>query len=96
MATYYEIEGKDNVLCQSLTFGYLYDVEQGLIPDNDMLGAVVDGTNLDKEGVRALSRVQVNEIWELVKRETYPELYEEDGSEKDLSNISESNDKKKA
>jgi hypothetical protein len=71
------------IRCQSMTFGYLYDVEQGLLDDN-LLEAVANGTDMSEDDIRALTRVEVNEIWEIVKKETYPELYNEDGTEKDI------------
>ena len=96
MATKYLIDGdkKKPVICQSLTFGYLYDIEQGIIED-DMMGALQDGCDLDLDGVRALTRIQVTEIWEIIKKETYPELYDVDGNPLDLDD-EPSEDKKKA
>lgn len=94
MSKLYRIIGKDSVTCQSLTFGYLYDIEEGVIKET-ILGAIIDGSNLDEDGVRALTRVQANEIWEIIKKETYPELYDEDGNELTVD-IEPEEDKKKA
>ena len=96
MTKKYKIEGtKKSVTCQSLTFGYMYDVEQGVVEES-IMSAVLDGTDLDEKGIRSLTRVQVNEIWEIVKQLTYPELYNEDGSPKEFDLEDEVDDKKKA
>lgn len=94
MASIYKTDAKTKVICQSLTFGYMYDIEQGIVEEN-IMGAVLDGTDLTLEKLRALTRVQVNEIWEVVKKETYPELYNEDGSMREMDDVLGEDDKKK-
>ncbi len=94
MATKYEFnDNREPLVCQALTFGYLYDIEQGVITDDNLSLAIMDSTCIDMDGFRALRRNEIPEIWEVIKKETYPELYDDDGKEIDLPE--EDDDKKK-
>jgi len=82
MATTYERgEGKEPIICQSLTFGYLYDIEVGVVTDDNLSLAIMDSTGMDMDMFRSLRRTEIPIIWEIIKRETYPEIYDEDGNE---------------
>ena len=94
MSTKYEFNDKRKPLvCQALTFGYLYDMEAGLIEDVNLSLAIMDSTGIDMEAFRALRRNEIPEIWEIIKKETYPELYDANGKEIELPD--EDNNKKK-
>ena len=86
--------GKLKVVIQSLTFGYLYDIENDIIVESP-LGLMLDATNLSEDDIRTLTRIETSEIVDLITKETYPELYDEDGKqiEQDLSEFND--DKKK-
>jgi hypothetical protein len=93
MAKFIEIDGT-KILCKSLTFGYMYDVENGFIQE-DILTAVEDATDLTTDEIRALTRVDVLSLWEEIKRQTYPEIYNEDGTLIEMEATDEVEDKKK-
>ena len=76
---------RDDIMCHSLTLGYLYDVEKGVIKD-DMMLAIMDGTNLSDEEVRSLRTTDAVGILDAIKSETYP------NSDNDTDDVS---DKKK-
>jgi len=95
MATRVKVKGlKDAVVCQSLTFGYLYDVENDIVKES-VLASVMDGTNLTEDEIRGLLNTDVQRLWDAIKRETYPELFDSDGNEIELSDIDVENSKKK-
>lgn len=94
MAKTFKDHNGNKIVVQSLTFGYLEDVENGIIEES-MGDAILDATNLTTDQLRALTRIEANEIFEIIKRETYPELYNEDGTEKDFDEESVESDKKK-
>ena len=97
MATFFKDSKGNKILVQSLTFGYLEDVEAGIVDDKLASIAVLDATDLTNESLRALTRVEVNKIFEIIQRETYPELFNEDGTEKEgIFDASPDDDKKKA
>jgi len=85
---------KKKITCQALTFGYMYDIEQGLIQE-DMLSSVKNGTGLDDDAIRGMLSTDVRAIWDIIKRETYPQLFNEDGSEKDFDGDADDVDSKK-
>ena len=93
MATTYTTRSDKKIVIDSLTFGYLEDVENNVIEDG-YSSSIMDSTGLTDEEVRKLTRVEVQEIFEIIKRETYPELFNVDGTEKDARNKSQ-DDKKK-
>jgi len=82
---------KEPIICMALTFGYLLDIENDLV-DESKIGIVLDGTNLNEAEIRSLRVPEVNKIIDAIKKETYPELYNEDGTMKELDS---SDDKKK-
>ena len=92
MATTYTTRNDKKIVIDSLTFGYLEDVENNIIEDG-YGSSIMDSTGLTSEEVRNLTRVEVQEIFDIVKRETYPELFNADGTEK--SDIESDLDKKK-
>lgn len=96
MATTYVLTDGSNrkITCQALTFGYIYDIEQNIIQE-DMLSSVKDGTGLSDEEIRAMLSTDVRAIWDIIKRETYPQLFNEDGSEKEIEITDDEDDKKK-
>ncbi len=94
MAAIFKDRNNNKITIQSLTFGYLEDVEDGVIEES-LASAVLDATTLSMDDLRSLTRLEVNEIFEIVKRETYPELYNEDGTPKEIGDEPEE-DKKKA
>lgn len=85
--------GDTKVICQALTFGYMYDIETGVVEDT-VLGAVMDGADLTEEDVRKLRRNEIDAVWEAIKKETYPELYDENGDEIDIADNDGSTKKK--
>ena len=95
MATKYSTGSgkKDFIIVQAMTFGYLSDVEEGVVEEN-MGSSILDATGIGIDELRALRRDQINELWVIVKKETYPELYNEDGTEKEYD-LDETVDKKK-
>ena len=96
MATTYTLTdgSKKKITCQALTFGYMYDIEQDIIQE-DMLSSVKDGTGLSDDEIRAMLSTDVRAIWDIIKRETYPQLFNEDGSEKEIEITDDEDDKKK-
>jgi len=78
MGVKYKLANSDTefVMCYSLTLGYVYDIEKGNIED-DIIGAIVDGTILNEDEVRNLLRTDAMAIFEIIKLETYPELKDE-------------------
>ena len=70
-------ETGEEVRVFALSFGYMYDIEVGVCEGDNLMVSLEDGTDLDSEGVRKLRRPEALAIWELIKKETYPELYDE-------------------
>ncbi len=70
---------KDPIICYPLTFGYLLDIENEVIEESK-LGIIKDATNLKEDEIRKLKVPETTLIIETIKKETYPELYNEDGS----------------
>jgi len=83
---------KEPVICQALTFGYLLDIENDIVEESK-IGIILDGTDLNEAEIRNLRVPEVNKIVDAIKRETYPELYNEDGTLKEFE--ASNNDKKK-
>ena len=94
MATIIKVDGREDVICQALTFGYMYDLETGVKEENT-LDAIMDGADLSEDDVRSLRRPDVGKIFGAIKKETYPELYDENGDEKEIEDDDEDDDKKK-
>ncbi len=86
--------GKVKVVIQSLTFGYLYDIENDIIVESP-LGLMLDATNLSEDDIRTLTRIETSEIVDLITKETYPELYDEDGKQIEQDPSEFDDDKKK-
>lgn len=86
--------GETKIICQALTFGYLYDIETGVIEDT-ILGAVMNGADILEEDVRKLRRNEVDAVWDAIKKETYPELYDAEGNEIDVDDTDTNPTKKK-
>ena len=61
----------------------MLDIEDGIIVE-DKLGIVKDGTELCEDDIRALRVPDVNLLWEAIKRETYPMLYDDNGALKEF------------
>lgn len=85
--------GDVKVIIDSLTFGYMFDVENGVVEETE-LGLVLDGTNLTQETLRKLTRIDVSEIIDIITKQTYPELFDKDGN-RIISDDEIINDKKK-
>lgn len=85
--------GDIKVIIDSLTFGYMFDVENGVVEETE-LGLVLDGTNLTQETLRKLTRIDVSEIIDIITKQTYPELFDKDGN-RIISDDEIINDKKK-
>jgi len=83
---------KEAVQCYPLTFGYMLDIEDEII-DETKLGVLMDGTNLNEAEIRELKLPETNLLIDAIKKETYPELYNEDGTLK--LDVDEDDDKKK-
>ena len=82
--------GKKDILCYDLTYGYLISIT----PDNPETkhGTIVNGTDLKEDEVMALRVSEVDVIYDAISRLTYPNLYNDDGTPKDMP---EENDSKK-
>ena len=78
MVEKYEIDGQEPIVCQDLTYGFLVGVEAGTLEETKH-DVVMDGASLSMEEVFALRNTQVNDIYEIILRLTYPMLYDEDG-----------------
>lgn len=88
--------GNVKVVIDSLTFGYLLDIESNKVEETE-LGLILDATDLTEGVLRKLTRTNVTEIVELITQQTYPELFDENGNRIVSDNdIIESEDKKKA
>lgn len=88
--------GNVKVVIDSLTFGYLLDIESNKVEETE-LGLILDATDLTEGVLRKLTRTNVTEIVELITQQTYPELFDENGNRiVSDDDIIESEDKKKA
>ncbi len=94
MVKIYKVDGLDDIVCQDLTYGFLVKVETGEISDTK-INVILDGTDLNEDAIMGLRKHQVDELFEIIMQLTYPELYNEDGSRKDLDDITEDSDNKK-
>jgi len=87
-----KVDGK-TIVCMDLTFGYLMDIESGAIEDS-MLNAVENGTNLDEEDIKSLRKNEVEKIYNVIMKLTYPQLFDEDGNRKEIEEEEEVSKKK--
>lgn len=89
MAIKFNFEDFDKeIVCQSLTFGYIYDVDKGLIAE-DKLDIVENGSNLSFDEIKTLLKTQVDELYVAIRTETYPESdnVEDDEEDKDKKKL---------
>ena len=93
MATKVKINNKD-IVCLPLTFGYMLDIEDGIVEESKF-GIIENGTTLTLEEIRELRVPEANILWEAIKKETYPELFNTDGSMKEFSDDTNDFDDKK-
>lgn len=91
-----EINGGRKVKCYDLTYGYLLDVESGKVVETKH-SAIVNATELSEDEVKALRTSEVNALYDVVLRLTYPHLFDEDGKMKEIPQTDEGDedDKKK-
>jgi len=93
MATKIQTSLKDDpIICQALTFGYLLDIENELVEESK-IGIILDGTDLNEAEIRSLRVPEVTKLINAIKKETYPELYNDDGTMKEFNDSLD--DKKK-
>ena len=87
-----EIKGKD-ITCYDLTYGYLLSIT----PENPEKKheTIMNGTDLSEEEVMNLRASEGDALYHAISMLTYPNLYNEDGSQKDLSGDDEGDSKKK-
>lgn len=76
---YLDNEQKEFVLCQDLTYGYVVGVEDGSIEDTK-INAIIDSTGQSEEYIFKLRKHQVDDIFNIIIKLTYPELHNEDGT----------------
>jgi hypothetical protein len=86
-------DGKE-IVCQDLTYGYLVQVQEGVIAETKH-GVVMNGANLSEDEVFDLRNSDVNAIYDIITRLTYPDLFDEDGN-LISQDAEEPEDKKKA
>ena len=84
---------KDFILVQAMTFGYMLDVERG-IKTEDIIEAIIDATGCTEDTLRPLRRNQIAELFDVVKRVTYPELFDADGKEIETDYVDDGDKKK--
>lgn len=85
---------KEAVTCYALTFGYMLDVDDEVIEETK-LGILMDATDLNEAELRELKLPETNLLVDAIKKETYPELYDEDGNLKKFDTNDEEDSKKK-
>jgi len=87
--------GKKTYICYDMTYGFLLDVESGLISSTKS-AIIANATDLTEDEVRELRIGTVDKIYAVISRLTYPHLYDEDGKLKEeLPDVDDTVDKKK-
>jgi len=89
-----KFEDSTSILCMDLTYGFILSVRDGTIDDSKE-NVIVDGTDLSIEDVLKLRSHKIEAIYSAIMQLTYPHLYNEDGTLKDLSDVESDDDKKK-
>ena len=84
--------GDKEIKCMDLTYGYLL----GITPENPEKKpeTILNGTNLTEDEVMALRVSEGDILYDTISRLTYPNLYNEDGTPKEIPE--EEDNKKKA
>jgi hypothetical protein len=88
---------RGEVICKDLTYGFIVGVESGEIEDSKH-AVVENGTDLTMDDIMQLRKSEIDLISQTILQLTYPHLYNEDGSLKELSDFEKDadNSKKKA
>lgn len=81
MAKTVKLENGEEVVCQPLTFGYIYDVENDIIKE-EIHSMIIDATDLTLEDIRKIGRPDIFKLKDAITMETYPEAYDESGKPK--------------
>ena len=71
------------VLCMDMTYGYILGLENGTIEETQ-IGVVLDGTDLAVDEIMRLRKHEVLSLYNTVVKLTYPHMYNEDGTIKDI------------
>lgn len=82
------------VVCYDLHYSYLFGVENGEIIETKH-GIVEDGTDMNEDEVMKLRNSDMNLLHDTIVRLTYPQLYNEDGSPKEIPVDEDDGDTKK-
>lgn len=89
----YTLSSGKKIKCYDMTMGLIDAIAED--NENDTpLNVILDATDLNEEQYAKLRRSDTKGIYDTVIRLTYPELFNEDGSQKEIQD--EENDKKKA
>lgn len=83
--------GDKDIVCMDLKYGYIIGITEAN-PETKH-GTVVNGTTLSEEDVMELRVSEVDELYKTITRLTYPDLFNEDGTEKEIPE--DKGDKKK-
>lgn len=87
-----EIKGK-KIKCYDLTYGYLLSIS----PENPEKKheTIMNGTDLSEAEVMELRASEGDALYHAISMLTYPNLYNEDGTQKDIPDNGEGESKKK-
>ncbi len=86
--------GEKKILCYDFTFGYMLGLQDGTVEDTIENG-VVNGTDLSMDEVLELRASQVNELFQVILKLSYPSAYDEDGNLKKEPEDVDGDNKKK-
>lgn len=89
-----EFEDGTSILCMDLTYGFILNIRDNVIEDSKE-NVIVNGTELDLEDVLKLRTHKIEKLYATIMQLTYPHLYNEDGTLKDLSEDDADDGKKK-
>ena len=82
------------IICMDLTYGYMVQVANGEVVETTM-AVVVNGTELDEDDVNKLRRSEVQGLYDAIIRLSYPHLFNDDGTPKELPEEVETEEDKK-
>lgn len=96
MVEKYTTDTNEEIICQDLTYGFLLGIQEGSIEETKH-DVVMNGTGLSKEELYEYRSSEVTDMYNIVIRLTYPDLFDENGNQLPVEeDVDEVDDKKKA
>jgi len=93
MAETYKANGKE-IICQDMTYGFLMAIQEGTIVESRH-SVIENGTDLSYDDIMELRNSEVDDLYKIVTRLTYPDLFDKDGNQINFDAEEDESDSKK-